>query len=79
MERQDEPSPIYQHNIDSISCLLDMGIPSRFNHEPDSEAGWLEWADFSLPLPIPQPLEDQGTGISRHYFMQVCRINSCFD
>lgn len=79
MERQDESTPSNQVNIDSISSLLDMQIPGQFNNEPDSETGWLEWADFSLPLSIPQPLEDQGTGISRHYFVQVCRINSCFD
>lgn len=79
MERQDESPPRNQDNFDSISSLLDMQIPGQFNNEPDSETGWLEWPDFSLPLTIPQPLEDQGTGISRHYFVQVCRINSCFD
>lgn len=78
-ERQDESTTSNQDNIDSISSLLDMQIPGQFNNELNSETGWLEWADFSLPLSIPQPLEDQGTGISRHYFVQVCRINSCFD
>ena len=76
---QDGSSPENQHSINSISSLLDMEIPGQFNHEPDSDTGWLEWADFFLPLSIPQPLEDQGTGILRHYFVQVCRINSCFD
>lgn len=79
MERQDDSSPKNQDNIGSISALLDMEVLGQFNHEPESETGWLEWTDFSLPLSIPQPLEDQGTGISRHYFVQVCRINSCFD
>lgn len=78
-ERQDECPPKNQHNMDSISALLDMEVLGQLNLEPESETGWLEWADFSLPPSIPQPLEDQGTGISRHYFVQVCRINSCFD
>ncbi|OJJ07354.1 hypothetical protein ASPVEDRAFT_88608 [Aspergillus versicolor CBS 583.65] len=79
MEGQDGPSPRNQNNFDPISSLLDMQIPGQFSDGHDNETGWLEWADFSLPLSIPQPLEDQGTGISRHYFVQVCRINSCFD
>lgn len=79
MEGQDGPSPRNQNNFDPISSLLDMQIPGQFSDEQDNDTGWLEWADFSLPLSIPQPLEDQGTGISRHYFVQVCRINSCFD
>ncbi|KAL3472859.1 fungal-specific transcription factor domain-containing protein [Aspergillus californicus] len=38
----------------------------------NSPAEWMEWFDFSS-------LEDQDTRISRHYFVRVCRINSCFD
>ncbi|KAL4902020.1 fungal-specific transcription factor domain-containing protein [Aspergillus multicolor] len=40
---------------------------------------WDEWLNDGLSLHIPMPLEDEDTGISRHYFVQVCRINSCVD
>lgn len=36
-----------------------------------------EWLDFRSTMPL--PLEDDDTGITRHYFFTVCPINSCFD
>jgi hypothetical protein len=35
----------------------------------------VHWTD----IPFQLALEDQATRISRHYFVHVCRINSCFD
>ncbi|KAL4875681.1 fungal-specific transcription factor domain-containing protein [Aspergillus karnatakaensis] len=40
---------------------------------------WTQWADFSLLSPLAPPLEDQDTKLLRHYFVRVCRINSCYD
>ncbi|KAL4892545.1 fungal-specific transcription factor domain-containing protein [Aspergillus ambiguus] len=39
--------------------------------------GFTQWPDLTT-LPEP-PLEDDDTRISRHYFSEVCHINSCFD
>jgi hypothetical protein len=37
----------------------------------------LEWLHFRSVVPM--PIEDDDTGIIRHYFSTVCLVNSCFD
>ncbi|KAL4790583.1 fungal-specific transcription factor domain-containing protein [Aspergillus venezuelensis] len=39
------------------------------------ELNWIDWTHISIPPPI----EDHETTIKQHYFVQVCRINSCVD
>lgn len=78
-ERQNGPSSKDSPNAESIDALLNMPILEQFSGNSDNATGWMEWADSSLQLSLPQPLEEQETGILRHYFVQVCRINSCFD
>ncbi|KAL4960124.1 Zn(II)2Cys6 transcription factor [Aspergillus stella-maris] len=41
----------------------------------DTDLNWIDWTHISIPAPI----EDQETTIKHHYFIQVCRINSCVD
>ncbi|KAL5357407.1 fungal-specific transcription factor domain-containing protein [Aspergillus floccosus] len=44
----------------------------------DEFAGtFVQWPDPTLSLKL--PLEDDDTCISRHYFSEICHINSCFD
>ncbi|KAL4747061.1 hypothetical protein BDW72DRAFT_206831 [Aspergillus terricola var. indicus] len=60
-----------QYGETSSSFFDFMQLPDAF------DTSVRDWADLSVPLPL--PLEDQDTRISRHYFFNVCRINSCFD
>jgi hypothetical protein len=78
-EALDESCQMSHTNIDSINAFFDVEPPVQFMHEPNNATGWPLWADLSLPLSMSQTPEDQGTELSRHYFIQVCRINSCFD
>ncbi|KAL4985305.1 fungal-specific transcription factor domain-containing protein [Aspergillus falconensis] len=61
--------------LDLTSALLDIELPG----ESQGLSEWTEWESFSGPSTLPVPLQDQDTGISWHYFVQVCRINSCVD
>ncbi|RDW68716.1 Zn(II)2Cys6 transcription factor [Aspergillus mulundensis] len=67
---------VYQNpNLDLSSALPDIQLPGDSPNSID----WTGWVNHSAPLHIPMALEDEDTGISRHYFVQVCRINSCVD
>ncbi|KAL4999817.1 fungal-specific transcription factor domain-containing protein [Aspergillus recurvatus] len=61
--------------LDLTSALLDIELPG----ESLRMSEWIEWENVSAPSSLPPPLEDQETGLSWHYFVQVCRINSCVD
>ncbi|PYI06805.1 hypothetical protein BO78DRAFT_314519 [Aspergillus sclerotiicarbonarius CBS 121057] len=79
-ERQNNASSRNEHNIGLTNAPINTQMPEeQLNHDLDDATDWAEWAHFSLPLSLPPPLEDQESGISRHYFVQVCRVNSCFD
>ncbi|KAL2801861.1 fungal-specific transcription factor domain-containing protein [Aspergillus granulosus] len=61
------------HLIGSGGDLLNIHIPEL--QHPASMTG-----SPSLEPPMPLYLEEEeDTGIFRHYFIRVCRINSCFD
>jgi hypothetical protein len=68
-----------QSQLDSRITLLNIRLQNdRLSQELESSThGLIDWPEFSLQ--VPPPLEDQDTMISRHYFSNVCRINSCFD
>ncbi|KAL4954136.1 fungal-specific transcription factor domain-containing protein [Aspergillus filifer] len=57
-----------------MDTLLDV---QQHDEQTDNstERSWIDWTHFSNPLPI----EDNETTIKQHYFVQVCRINSCVD
>ncbi|PWY94743.1 hypothetical protein BO94DRAFT_582133 [Aspergillus sclerotioniger CBS 115572] len=79
-QRQNNVSPEDEPNVDPTNDPLDMQLPEeRLSHDLDDATNWVEWAQFPLPLSLPPPLGDGESGILRHYFVQVCRINSCFD
>ncbi|KAL4922085.1 hypothetical protein BDW62DRAFT_197321 [Aspergillus aurantiobrunneus] len=72
--------PHVEQNLVASSTPLNTQIPiEQVSFDLDNTAEWMQLAHISLPLSLPLPLEDPETGISRHYFVQVCRVNSCFD